>query len=293
MRPDVAREITYAGTARTRGGRLVIRGMESLTGRHALVRRARGYDAAVARGAAFWEEMAGRYGVAVDVVRGDLSAIPAAGPVVVVANHPYGILDGLALSLILSRARPARVDGFKVVANDVFLRASDLRDAILPVCFDGDRRAQTINLAMRRDALAYLARGGLIGIFPGGAVSTARRPFGTARDPRWRTFSAKLIRASRATIVPIHFDGANSRIFNLASHLHDTLRAGLLVREFRARIDRPVRISVGQAIGPDAVDARGGTHADLMAWLRARTYAAGGQDDAPGFDWDDRRAGCA
>jgi putative hemolysin len=287
---DVARDITYASMARTRGGRFVIRGMETLTGRGALLRRARGYDLAVAEGAIFWEEMARRYGLSLEVVNGDLGAIPAEGPVVVVANHPYGIADGLSLSLILSRVRAG---GFKVIANDVFLKARDLRDVILPVSFEDTRRAQEINLAMRRQALAFLAEGGIVGVFPGGAVSTPRRPFGPPKDPFWRGFSAKLIRQSRATVVPIHFEGANSRLFHLASHLHQTLRAGLLVREFRSRVDRPVRLSVGAPIPPEEIAAHPGNQRELMAWLRARTYATGLDDDGEGFDWDRQKAGCA
>jgi putative hemolysin len=290
MRDDVARDITYATMARTRRGRLVIRGMETLTGRGALLRRARGYDRAVAEGAVFWEEMATRYGLSLDVIRGDLADIPATGPVVVVANHPYGIADGLILSLLLSRVRAG---DFKVIANDIFLKARDLRDVILPVSFEETRAAQAINLAMRREALSYLGRGGLVGVFPGGAVSTPLRPFGAARDPHWRGFSAKLIRQSGATVVPVHFDGANSRLFHLASHLHDTLRAGLLVREFASRVDRPVRLSVGRPITPAEIAANPADQRETMAWLRGLTYAAGGSDDAEGYDWGKRKAGCA
>lgn len=284
----IARDITYAGMARTRRGRLVIRGLEALGGRPGLLRRARGYDAAVAAGAVFWEEMATRYGLQPDVVRGDLANIPSEGPVVVVANHPYGILDGLILSLILSRARGC----FKVIANDVFLRAPDLADVILPVSFDETRAAQAINLNMRRDALRYLADGGIVGVFPGGAVSTPARPFGPAKDPYWRGFSAKLIRQSGATVVPLHFEGANSRLFHLASHLHETLRVGLLIREFRSRVDRPVRISVGTPIPAAEIAAHPGNQTDLMAFLRSRTYAAGRDRDDLGFDWDTQKAGC-
>ncbi|MEM9795771.1 MAG: lysophospholipid acyltransferase family protein [Pseudomonadota bacterium] len=289
MKRDTAREITYANMARTRRQRFLIRGLETLTGRHALLRRAKGYDQAVAQGAVFWEEMAFRYGLVPDIVRGSLDHVPKNGPVVVVANHPYGILDGLTLSLLLSRARP---EGFKVIANDVFLRAPDLADVILPVSFDETRAAQAVNLKMRKEALAYLNAGGIIGVFPGGAVSTPARPFGRAKDPYWRGFSAKLIRQSRATVVPIHFEGANSRLFHLASHLNATLRVGLLVREFRARTDGPVRLSVGAAIPPEEIASRPGNQADLMAWLRARTYAAGQDDDALGFNFDTDKVGC-
>ncbi|MEL6585243.1 MAG: lysophospholipid acyltransferase family protein [Pseudomonadota bacterium] len=290
MKRSIAREITYANMARTRRGRLLIRGLETLTGRPALLRRARGYDDAVRQGAVFWEEMALRYGLSLDVVRGSLDSIPATGPVVIVANHPYGILDGLVLSLLLSRRRP---DGFKVIANDVFLRAPDLADIILPVSFEDSRAAQSTNLQMRRDALDFLAKNGAIGIFPGGAVSTPRKPFGRAKDPHWRGFSAKLIRQSRATVVPLHFEGANSRLFHLASHLHETLRVGLLVREFKSRTDGPVRISVGAPIPPEEIASLGGTQADLMAWLRAQTYAAGEDDADLGFNFDTDKAGCS
>ncbi|MEM7642302.1 MAG: lysophospholipid acyltransferase family protein [Pseudomonadota bacterium] len=295
MKSDVAREITYANMARTRRARFLIRGLETLTGRPGLLRRAKGYNDAVASGAIFWEEMARRYGLQPDYVRGSLDLIPAEGPVVVVANHPYGILDGLVLSLLLSRARrggPAEGLGFKVIANDVFVRAPDLADVILPVSFDDTRAAQETNLAMRRDALAYLRQGGIIGVFPGGAVSTPVKPFGRAKDPYWRGFSAKLIRQSGATVVPVHFEGANSRLFHLASHLHETLRVGLLVREFKSRTDRPVRLSVGQPIPPAEIAAHPGNQAELMSFLRARTYAAGEDGDDLGFDWDTQKAGC-
>ncbi|KIT17271.1 lysophospholipid acyltransferase family protein [Jannaschia aquimarina] len=282
------RDISYAHGARTRRGRAMIRGLEMLGGRPGLLRRARGYDVALARGAIFWEEMAARYGLRLDVVGGTLDAIPAEGPLVIVANHPFGILDGLALSLVLSRRRGA----FKVMANDIFLQAPELADVVLPVSFEETRAARAANLAMRRAALDWLGRGGAMGVFPGGTVSTPMRPFGEARDPVWRGFTAKLIRASGATVVPVHFDGANSRLFQLASHVHATLRLGLLIREFRARTDGPVRLSVGAPIGPDEIAAQGGTKADLMAWLRSRTYAAGGLDDAPGLDFETDRVGC-
>lgn len=294
--PAIARDITYASAARSAGGRLLIRGLEAATGRTGLLRRARGYDQALARGACFWEEMAARYGIGLDLVRGHLDAIPATGPCVVVANHPYGILDGLILSLILSRARPGVCESgarFKVIANSVFLQSRDLRDMVLPVSFDDTRAARALNLSMRRDALAFLAQGGLIGVFPGGAVSTSRRPFGPAMDPPWRGFSAKLIRASGATVVPIHFEGANSRLFHLASHLHQTLRAGLLVREFRSRVDSPVRLSAGAPIPPEEIAAQPGNQHELMQWLRARTYATGGAVAAPGYDFDAPPPGCA
>lgn len=267
----------------------MVRGMELAGGRPGLLRRAQGYDAAVAQGAVFWEEMAARYGLTLNVLAGSLETIPREGPLVIVSNHPYGILDGLALSLILSRRRGA----FKVMANDVFLKSPELADVVLPVSFEESKAAQKVNLAMRRAAIDWLGEGGAVGVFPAGAVSTPKRPFGPAWDAPWRGFTAKLIRASGATVVPVHFDGANSRLFQLASHLHATLRLGLLIREFKARTDGPVRLSIGEAIRPSEIAAKGGNKRELMEWLRAKTYAAGGHVPGNGFDWDEDHPGCA
>jgi putative hemolysin len=227
-----ARDISYAFSAQTRAGRAVIRSIENLTGRPRLIRMASGYDREVAAGRDFWEVMQERYRLRLTVTPADLARIPREGPLVVVANHPFGILDGLALGRILSMARA----DFRIVAHQVFHKADDLRRIILPIDFSGTREAQAINLSTRKAALAYLAGGGCVGIFPGGTVSTSLRPFGRALDPAWRTFTAKMTQAPGAAVLPIWFDGQNSRLFQIASHLHPSLRVALLISEFGRRV---------------------------------------------------------
>ena len=267
----LAREISYAHAAATGPGRALIRGVENASGRLRLIRRVAGYEAEVARGRDFWEVIAGRYGLTLDIRSGSLAAVPRTGPLVVVANHPYGILDGLAMGLVLSRARGP--EGFRILAHRVFRRAEALERVILPVDFDATRDARAANIATRRDALAHLAVGGAIGIFPGGTVSTAPKPFGAPRDPMWRAFTAKMIARSDAVVVPVFFEGANSRAFQLASHLHYTLRMAMLIREFRARIDAPVRMRVGAPIGRDVLAPMAADPPALMDFLRRSTYA--------------------
>ena len=84
----VARDISYAHSAATRGGRALIRTMENLSGRMRLIKRADGYDDEVASGRDFWEVMAERYGLSMDVRRGSLDNIPREGPLILIANHP-------------------------------------------------------------------------------------------------------------------------------------------------------------------------------------------------------------
>ena len=269
MTGRLEREISYASSARTRTGRVLIRVMENATGRLSLIRRAAGYAEDVAQGEDFWRVMVDRYGLSLDVVGGSLDDIPARGPLILVANHPYGILDGLIMGYLLSALR----GDFRILAHRVFRRAAELDRVILPVNFDATPEAARENLQARAAALDYLGRGGAIGIFPGGTVSTAAGPFGRPLDPVWRNFTARMIAKSGATVVPIFFDGANSRLFQLASHLHFTLRMGLLIREFRQRIDGPVRIAVGRPISADDLAAHRGDSVAMMDFLRRATYA--------------------
>lgn len=265
----IAREISYASSAGSRPGRAVVRLLENATGRLALIRRARGYEEEVAGGRDFWAVMCDRYGVGVDVIGGSLSNIPAEGPLVVVANHPYGILDGLLLGRILSDRRRGE---FKVMAHQVFRRAPELDRILLPIDFSETREAAARNLATRAEALRYLAQGGAIGVFPGGTVSTAARPLGLPLDPGWRSFTAKMIARSGATVVPLFFEGHNSRLFQVASHLHYTLRLGLLLNEFRRRVGTSVRVVVGEPVPSDRLRAFGPDSKAMMDYLRKATY---------------------
>lgn len=264
----IARDISYAYSARTKGGKAMIRLMENATGRLGLIRRAAGYETEVAAGRDFWEVMVERYGLSLEVMAGSLDTIPRDGPLIVIANHPYGILDGLMLGHILSVVR----GDFRILAHRIFRKAAELDRIILPVNFDETKEAVAQNLDTRREALRYLGQGGCIGIFPGGTVSTAARPFGQPLDPGWRAFTARMVAKSGARVVPIYFDGHTSRLFQLASHLHTTLRMGLLIKEFRKRVDTPVRVAIGAPIAQHEIAARAKDARALMDFLRKSTY---------------------
>ncbi|MFZ5961469.1 lysophospholipid acyltransferase family protein [Thalassococcus sp. BH17M4-6] len=265
---QIARDISYSFSASTRGGRAMIRLMENATGRLSLIKRARGYEAEVAAGRDFWQVMVERYGLQLDVVGGTLNDIPRDGPLIVIANHPYGILDGLMLGHILSVVR----GDFRILAHRIFRKAADLEQVILPVSFDGTRDAVAQNLDTRKTALRYLAQGGAVGVFPGGTVSTAATPFAKPMDPGWRSFTARMVAKSEATVVPVYFDGHTSRLFQLASHLHTTLRMGLLIKEFRKRVDTPVRVVIGKPIPQPELQARAQDCRAMMDFLRKATY---------------------
>lgn len=268
MQRSAVRDITYAGAAGSRAGRSLIRALENTTGRLGLLRRARGYERDVDAGRSLWQVIPERFGLSLDVAGGALSHIPATGPLIVIANHPYGILDGLMMGHLLDHVR----GDFRILANSVFRRAQELDRFLLPISFDETKEAVKLNLRTRATCLQYLGDGGAIGIFPGGTVSTSAKPFSRPMDPGWRNFTAKMIARSDATVVPIYFAGHNSRMFQLASHLHSTLRLGLLLKEFRSRIDEPVRVVVGEPIASARLAPLKSDPKAMMEFLRRATY---------------------
>ncbi|MEQ6248286.1 lysophospholipid acyltransferase family protein [Sulfitobacter sp. HNIBRBA3233] len=282
-----ARDLSYAWSAQTRGGKAMIRVLENTTGRRVLLKRARGYQDEIAQGRNFFDVMMDRYGLSLDVVGGCLDDIPRDRPLIVIANHPYGILDGLVMGHLLARTR----GDFRIMANSVFARAPELHRMLLPIDFDQTKEALALNLATRRTALEYLGQGGAIGIFPGGTVSTAAKPFSRPMDPNWRSFTARMIAKSDAAVLPVFFDGHTSRMFQIASHLHSTLRLGLLIKEFRARVDTPVRLVIGKPIARDVLDPIAKDGKAMMDFLRKETYELAPEPldwSHAGYEFEDR-----
>ena len=198
-----------------------------------------------------------------------LANIPTSGPLVVVANHPYGVLDGLTISWLIEKARK----DFLVLTNAVLLRLPETSGFLLPVDFGGTPEALETNLKSRAAARAHLDKGGAVVVFPAGGVSTApdklgRRP---ATDAPWQPFAAQLIQRSRATVVPLFFGGQNSRLFQIASHISLTLRLSLIFHEVRKRIGTMLPVAVGAPI-PYAEIAHLKDRQALLDELRARTY---------------------
>ena len=199
---------------------------------------------------------------------GRLAQIPATGPLVVVANHPFGVLDGLLISWLISLRRK----DFKVLTNAVLDGAPEARNWLLPIDFNRTKEAQQTNIATRAESLQRLNNGECIIVFPAGGVSTSATPFGRAAiDDTWKPFTAKLITRSQASVTPIFFEGQNSRLFQWASHMAIELRLALIFREVKRRIGTAVPIHIGETLTPEDLAGAGKRH-DLMNYLREQTY---------------------
>jgi putative hemolysin len=202
----------------------------------------------------------------------DAASIPASGPVVIVANHPTGAADGLAL---LSAVRTRRPD-VRVLGNHLLTRIPELRDCTIAVNpFVAGARA---NLPGVRAAQRWLATGGALIVFPAGEVSSVRGRNGGMVDRAWHASVVKLIRASGASAVPVFVNGATSWLFRLAGRVHPLARTALLPRELLRQRHRTVGVIVGGTVSAARLELLPDDEARL-AYLRARTY--GLAPDAP------------
>ncbi len=200
---------------------------------------------------------------------GSLAQIPETGPLVVVANHPFGVLDGLLISWLISLRRK----DFKVLTNAVLDGAPEASDWLLPIDFAPTKEAQRTNIATRAECLERLSDGQCIIVFPSGGVSTSPTPFSRAAvDDTWKPFTAKLITRSNASVTPIFFEGQNSRLFQWASHVSIELRLAMVFREVKRRMGTSMPVHIGETLKPEDLSSAGKRH-DLMAFLREQTYS--------------------
>jgi putative hemolysin len=218
--------------------------IEYLTGRAQLERFYTEVRAQSLPGHLLWDALLEKLRITVDFLPAQLERIPRSGPVVFLANHPFGVVDGLIFGKIIA----ARRDRFAILVNDVLCREPQLAPYLLPIDFQDTPAALATNLATRQEALQRLSRGEAIGIFPGGGIATARPPWGQARELPWKRFPTKLIRQGRATVVPLFFPGQNSFWFHLASQISPSLRLSLLLREARRLMGQTVSVQIGGPI---------------------------------------------
>jgi putative hemolysin len=165
-------------------------------------------------------------------------------PLVIVANHPYGFLDGFAaLALAEDLGRP-----FRVLINKDLMKVPEIRPYSLPVDFSETREAQESNIKMRSEALRLLKEGTTVIVFPSGGVATSPTPFGRAVDLPWKSFTARMIQAGRAQVLPVYFEGQCGPLFHAVSWISLTLRLSLIVAEFRRLVGTTFKARVGSLV---------------------------------------------
>ncbi len=222
-----------------------------------------------------WGNAMKKLNITMDYDAAQLEKAPKTGPVIFVANHPYGVVDG---AIMLHLATRVRKDYFLLV-NEVMSHEPVLKDHFLPVDFRKGEAALQTNLRTKERTTERLNQGEALVIFPSGAVSTATKFFGPVEEFPWRKFICTRIHETHCTVVPIYFHGQNSRLFQFVSKFSMNLRLGLLLHEIMNKRGKTIKIEIGDPIPYSEMEAYPDRQ-DLIDFLKARTMALGEKDEA-------------
>lgn len=265
------RSLTYANTFDSTLTSLIIKTIEWLTGKISILRMVRKFERQGApQGQAFWRASLDVMGIPLLTPQEQIDLIPADGPVVVVANHPHGLVDGMILADLIGRRR----NDYRILTRALLTGIDEVASSyLIPVPFPHEEDAQRKFMDMRAQAMAMLKNGGLISVFPSGVVSSSKTLFGPAIEAEWNVFTAQMIRRSGARVVPIYFPGSNSRWYQMANRISATLRQGLLLHEIVHSCNKPQKPVVGKPLTDAQMELLHKDPRGFMAWLREHTLS--------------------
>ena len=205
----------------------------------------------------------------------DRKRIPAEGPAVIVANHPYGIVEGLILAALLDCVRT----DWKIMVNSLLASITELRAHMILVNPFEAPEANPQNRAPLRESMRLLSVGGALVMFPAGAVAHLNWTAHSITDPPWKATAARLALRARSPVVPVFFEGDNSAPFHVAGVLHPGLRTIGLAREFHKMRGKTVRLRIGKTIPHSVLSGyRDPEHA--TAYMRSRTLFLANRSEA-------------
>ncbi len=227
--------------------RLIIQVIEGLTGKKKLEKLYKDYSLDPKEPNKFWSDILTEMKIEIINKSNNKLIIPKTGSLLVIANHPFGIIDGLILCSLVSKVR----SDFKIMTHETLQFLTELEQFILPVDFsrkNKDSKKDNIRTAVR--AREQLDNNGVVIIFPSGEVSTAKSIKSDAIDDDWKLFPAKLIHQTKTDILPIYFDGKNGLMFHIFSSKikNQTLKYSSYIHETRKKIGKKINIHCGKII---------------------------------------------
>lgn len=266
--PYNKRKISYANTFENPWKANTIRAMEWLTGKIPMIRMVRRFERkGLVEGQAFWSHALKIMGIDLQTPEDQIARIPKEGPVIIVANHPHGLVDGMILAELIGRVRT----DYRILTRSLLTGVKEIEPFMIPVPFPHEEDAREQSLEMRARAMDHLKSGGVIVLFPSGVVASSDTWWGPAIEAGWNPFTAKMVQRSEATVVPIFFPGQNSRAYQIANRVSATIRQGLLIHEVVHACRRPQKPVVGEPISPETIKAFAGGQREFVAWLRDKT----------------------
>jgi putative hemolysin len=258
-------DFTYASDEVGPLAQRLIRAIEKVTGQPLIRRLYEQYRQLQRPPELFWQDAITALRLDVRLSRDPNRILPARGPLVVIANHPFGVVDGMILCWMVSRIRT----DYMIMTHSILYRAPEVRPHILPVDFSGTKEALQTTIRSRAEAQRLLQRGGVLIVFPSGGVAKSK----TFEDLEWGPLAAKLILRGGADVLPVFFYGQNSRMYQVAAKLHQTLKLSLLFHEVSNKIGARIDVSIGDVISREKIRSIGDPKA-VTSFLRQVTWGA-------------------
>jgi putative hemolysin len=225
------------------------------------------------QGAAFIDKLFDAMDIKLDVDDSQRRNLPEKGPFIVISNHPFGFLDGLAMLKVIGAHHP----NLKVLANYFLGEFDPVRSFFIPMDPFGSK--QKMNVSGLKAAFSHLAAGSPLGIFPAGEVASMQRSFGKVEEMVWDDSIIKFICKAKVPIVPMYFHGQNSLPFHLLGKIHPYLRTLSIPGEFFNKEGALVRIRIGKTIYPDELGVLSSTE-KVGRFLRISLLSLGQQKSA-------------
>lgn len=268
--PYDKRKLSYANTFPNFWKATTIRALEWATGKITLLRRIRKFErAGLVEGNPFWARALQAMGVDLLTPDEQIQRIPKTGPLVVVANHPHGLVDGVILAEMVGRNRT----DYKILTRSLLTGVKEVSQFLIPVPFPHEANAQKKSVEMRKRCMDTLAEGGVIILFPAGTVMASETMCGDPVEAEWSMFTAKMVQKSGAVVVPVYFYGSNSRLYQIANQISPTLRQGLLLHEMVHSLDKAQCPTVGHPILRPEIESWESNPRGFMAWMRHHTLS--------------------
>ena len=218
----------------------------------------------------FWDDAVDKLKFNLITYFQDGSYIPATGKLIVIANHAFGVADGLSICSMISKVR----QDYKMVTHKVLRQADAVKDKILPIDFNGNKDALLTNINTRKEAESVLQNEGVLILFPSGRIATKHnlKKLTKADDGEWKQWVSKLILKTKSPVLPIYFDGQNSQLYHIANKIGQTFRYSLCMYELKRKIGDEIYMYFGSLILYEKL-AKIGDIKEITSYLRSVTYS--------------------
>ena len=218
----------------------------------------------------FWDDAVSKLNLTLKTSFQEGSYIPKKGKLIVIANHAFGVADGVSICSIISKVR----QDYKMVTHKVLRQADAVKDKILPIDFNENKEALWTNISTRKEAEKMLLNDGVLILFPSGRIATKKnlRKNTKADDGEWKQWVSKLILKTKSPVLPIFFDGQNSQWYHIANKLGLTFRYSLCMYELKRKIGDNIYMYFGSLISYEYLEKIGDIR-EITNYLRSVTYS--------------------